>query len=48
LTPETTAVANWRGADYGANAVANSSIDTAMGLPWTEYQAEKAAALVDQ
>jgi hypothetical protein len=44
-TAEATAVANWRGADYGANATAIASIDTAMGLPWTEYQSDKAAAL---
>jgi hypothetical protein len=44
-TAESTAIANWRGADYGASAGAIGSIDTAMELPWTGYLADKAAAV---
>ena len=43
-TAESLAVANWRGADYGANAAAPAGIDSAMSLPWTGYLADKATA----
>lgn len=43
-TAEATAIANFRTADYAQTASAVASIDTAMGLPWTEYQAALAAA----
>jgi hypothetical protein len=44
-TAHANALANLRTADYGHFASALVTIDTAMNLPWTQYIADKAAAL---
>jgi hypothetical protein len=44
-TAETTAIANYTTADYAETVSSVAGIDTAINLPWTNYQADLAAAL---
>ncbi len=44
-TAEANAIANFRTADYATSATAIAGIHAAIDLPWTDYQADLAAAL---